>query len=264
MDKKIVKVKMFERPLDNIVGDGGYLSIFKTICVVGDSLSSGEIEYYGKVNNDRHCFDMYDRSWGAYIEKMTGSKVSFMSYGGASASSIIANAKNNNYFSKDYYAEAYIIALGYNDMLGCAQKTGTMDDIHNPDSKSFAFYYYFLLSKLKEINPYARFFFVDMPKTPFWPKEKKKRIVEMRNMLISLTHEVSNAYLIDLYKHGPIHDKKFKAKYYQADHLNFEGYYLTAKIICSYIDYIIRKNPRSFFEQEYYEDIAKNYKDLIS
>ena len=33
-----------EKPLDNIVSDGGFCSIFRTIGCVGDSLSSGEFE----------------------------------------------------------------------------------------------------------------------------------------------------------------------------------------------------------------------------
>ena len=33
-----------EKPLDNLVTDGGYASIFRTVAFVGDSLSSGEFE----------------------------------------------------------------------------------------------------------------------------------------------------------------------------------------------------------------------------
>ncbi len=33
-----------EKPLDRIVTDGGFCSIFRTIACIGDSLSSGEFE----------------------------------------------------------------------------------------------------------------------------------------------------------------------------------------------------------------------------
>ena len=33
-----------EKPLDRIVDDGGFCKIFRTIGVIGDSLSSGEFE----------------------------------------------------------------------------------------------------------------------------------------------------------------------------------------------------------------------------
>ena len=35
-----------EKPLDNIVDDGGFAAIFRTIGCIGDSLSSGEFETY--------------------------------------------------------------------------------------------------------------------------------------------------------------------------------------------------------------------------
>ena len=33
-----------EKPLDNIVEDGGFFKIFRTVGCIGDSLSSGEFE----------------------------------------------------------------------------------------------------------------------------------------------------------------------------------------------------------------------------
>ena len=44
-----------EKPLDNIVSDGGYTAIFRTICCIGDSLSSGEFEADGG-NGNSHLF----------------------------------------------------------------------------------------------------------------------------------------------------------------------------------------------------------------
>mgnify|MGYP002617190631 CR=1 FL=1 len=52
-----------EQPLDNIVTDGGFCGIFRTIGCIGDSLSSGEFESKnedGKV--DYHDFDAYLKS----------------------------------------------------------------------------------------------------------------------------------------------------------------------------------------------------------
>ena len=37
---EILSVKNGEKPLDNLVKDGGFASIFRTIAVVGDSLSA--------------------------------------------------------------------------------------------------------------------------------------------------------------------------------------------------------------------------------
>ena len=45
---------------------------------------------------------------------------------------------------------------------------------------------------------------------------------------------------------GPIYDEKFKYNFYLGGHLNAAGYLLTAQIVMSYIDYIIRHNPEDF------------------
>jgi len=232
--KNIYKTKLFEKPLDNIVSDGGYTSIFKTICFVGDSLTTGEIEFYLEdENNSRCCYDTFDYAWGTYIGKMTGSDVKFIARGGASASYILEYMKEK--FTIENKADAYVIALGYNDMLGYKQPIGTSLDINNPDSKSVIYYYYKLVEELKKLNPDARFFFVNMPKTPDWSKENRQKIKELREMIFLLNQKIENSYVIDLWKYGPIHNTKFMQKYYLNAHLNFEGYYLTAKLICSYI-----------------------------
>ncbi len=195
---------------------------------------------------------------------MTGSNIKYIAYGGASASSIIERSSYMNYFSDENKAEAYIIALGYNDMLGYKQPVGSLKDIKNKESNSVAYHYYSLIQKLLKLNPYARLFFVDMPKSPTMSKENQQLIKELRGLLKDFTTIIPHSYLIDIWKYGPVHNKKFIEKFYQDGHLNFQGYYLTGKIICSYIDYIIRKEKKTFLEQEYYEDITNNYKDLLN
>ncbi|MBQ5761627.1 MAG: hypothetical protein IIW02_02290 [Clostridia bacterium] len=62
-----------EKPLDNIVSDGGYISIFRTIACIGDSLSSGEFESIDN-NGAKGYHDMFEYSWGQYIARMAGLK----------------------------------------------------------------------------------------------------------------------------------------------------------------------------------------------
>lgn len=261
--KTSMKLRPFEKPLSHLVSDGGLMGIFGKICIVGDSLSSGEVEYY-LPDGSRHCFDMYEYSWGDYLGKMTGSKILHMSYGGASAKSIIDSAKENDYFTPSFKADAYIIALGYNDMLGCARKVGTLQDMDNYESNTVIAHYYHLIQELQKLNKEARFFFVTLAKTSFWPKERQELIKEHRAMLYALAKIVPHAYVLDIYKYGPKHNLSFKKKFYQADHLNFEGYYLYAKLFCSYIDFLIRKEPVSFLPQSYYEEVTKGTKDLLA
>ena len=110
-----INVPDHEQPLDNIVTDGGFCSIFRTIGCIGDSLSSGEFESKneeGKV--DYH--DYFEYSWGQYIARSAGCTVYNFSRGGMTASEYWNSfAEANDYWNPDKLCQAYIIALGVND-----------------------------------------------------------------------------------------------------------------------------------------------------
>ena len=44
MDIKNYYMSENEKPLDKIADDGGFCAIFRSICCIGDSLSSGEFQ----------------------------------------------------------------------------------------------------------------------------------------------------------------------------------------------------------------------------
>ena len=54
------------------------------------------------------------------------------------------------------------------------------------------------------------------------------------------------SYVIDLYNYAPIYDEAFKEKFYLHGHMNPAGYKLTAIMVASYIDFIIRSNFKDF------------------
>lgn len=60
-----------------------------------------------------------------------------------------------------------------------------------------------------------------------------------------MTQIFDRTYLIDLFMYAPINDKVYCEKY-SLGHLTPTGYILTARMIESYIDYIIHKNPKDF------------------
>ena len=60
-------------PLQNIIRDGGMMNIFRTIGCIGDSLASGEFEYWD--NGQKGYWDFYEYSWGKQIERITGISV---------------------------------------------------------------------------------------------------------------------------------------------------------------------------------------------
>ena len=60
-----------------------------------------------------------------------------------------------------------------------------------------------------------------------------------------LADKSKNVYTLDFRKYGPVHDKKFDDNF-RLGHMTPTGYLLTAKMVISYIDYIIRNNPYDF------------------
>ena len=100
--------------------------------------------------------------------------------------------------------------------------------------------------KYKEIAPDAKFFFVTMPKEDSLDDEKNILRKEHADLLNELPKIFSNSYVIDLYEYAPIYDAEFKRKFFLGGHMNPAGYKLTAIMIASYIDYIIRSDFEAF------------------
>lgn len=237
-----------EKPLDNMVSDGGFCGIFRTIACIGDSLSSGEFESR-KADGTKGYHDCFDYSWGQYMARMAGCKVYNFSRGGMTAEEYVENfADNNNLWSTDKLAQAYIIALGVNDIFGRHSELGSVSDIdtenYENNAKTFAGYYGKIISKYKKIQPRAKFFLVAPPRCD--DPERNLDGDKICALLYKIAGLFDNVYVIDLCKFGPVHDEDFEKKYYLGGHMNPMGYLLTARIMCSYIDYIIRHNMEDF------------------
>ena len=239
-----------EKPLDRIVTDGGYTAIFRSICCIGDSLSSGEFEALGADGNHTY-HDMFEYSWGQYLARMCGSKVYNFSRGGMTAREYCESfAEEKDFWNPAYAAQAYIIALGVNDILNQNQEMGTVDDIDfdnwRNNKKTFAGYYGKIIQRMKEIQPRAKFFLMTMPQGD--REDRKAGMKAHRKLLYTLADRFDNTYVIDLNEYAPVYDSSFREKYYLLGHMNPMGYLLTAQMTASYIDYIIRHNMNDFKE----------------
>lgn len=243
--EKLLGITTNEKPLDNLVTDGGYTSIFREIVCVGDSLSSGEFEHIDE--NGKYTFhDKYEYSWGQFIARSTGCKVYNFSRGGMSAKEYMETfANDNNFFDPSILPGAYIIALGLNDIFMLKQKVGSIMD-KDLDNDTFASWYVKIIKKYKEINPNANFFFVTIPKESTDTEDVTIKKLAHQKLMYDLTKEFNNSYVIDLYEHAPIVDEDFKHNFYLEGHMNPAGYRLAGVLISSYIDYIIRSNFNSF------------------
>ena len=238
-----------EFPLDRMVTDGGMCSIFRRIGCIGDSLASGEFEAL-RADGTKTYHDMFEYSWGQYIARSTSSTVYNFSRGGMTAKEYWDTfAEQNGFWSKDLLCQAYIIALGVNDVLNIGMPVGSVNDIdlddYNNNAETFAGYYARIIQRLKSMQPQAKFFFVTMMHhdEDSARDEKRKKHAEA---LYELAKYFDNSYVIDLYNYGPRYDAKYQEIFNLYYHLNPMGYIFTAKMVASYIDYIIRANPEDF------------------
>lgn len=238
-----------EKPLDNLVTDGGFCSIFRTIGCIGDSLSSGEFETLDE-DGIVGYHDFYDYSWGQYMARTTGSKVFNFSMGGLTAKLFHESfADRCGAYKHENMCQCYIIALGVND-ISQNFAVGDIDNIsvtqrQKPDDSSFIAYYASIVRTLISRQPDAKFFFMTIPYSPQKDEERIKREDEFSEAIRKLAEKTKNAYVLDFRKYAPPYDEKFYENFFLG-HMTPTGYVLTAKMVMSYIDYIIRNNPKDF------------------
>ena len=121
-----------EKPLDNLVANGGYCSILRKIVCVGDSLSSGEFE--SNVGGKVEYHDHYEYSWGQFLARDAGCTVLNCSKGGMTAEKYVNKfADERGFWSDEYKAQAYIIALGVNDVSRVMDGKYELGDIGDVD-----------------------------------------------------------------------------------------------------------------------------------
>jgi lysophospholipase L1-like esterase len=241
-----------EKPLDNIVEDGGFFKIFRTVGCIGDSLSSGEFESKNQYGHAGY-HDFYEYSWGQFMAREAGVKVFNFSKGGMTAKEYNSFAKTNGFYNDEYKAQAYIIALGVNDISAILRgelEFGDENDVDLSDyaknKPTFAGYYASIISRYKQIQPKAKFFLINIPTSPTSAPERVEYYEKHARLLDAFAQRFDNCYVIDLRRYAPLYDEEFKENFYLGGHMNAAGYRLTALMVESYIDYIIRNNPKDF------------------
>lgn len=249
MDIKMFMKKDGEKPLDTIVSNGGFCGIFRTIACIGDSMSSGEFESFQ--NGQIGWHDYFDYSWGQFIARDTGCTVYNFSQGGMTAKQYGEFARKNGFYSDEYKSRAYIIALGANDISSVINgdlELGEIGDIDPTDyaknKPTFAGFYARIISEYKQIQPKAKFFLITIPQVD--EPDRKELQDKHAELLYDMAEYFDNCYVIDLRKYAPAYDAEFKKNFFLAGHMNAAGYRLTALMVESYIDYIIRNNPEDF------------------
>lgn len=239
-----------EKPLERMVSNGGFASIFRTIACIGDSLSSGEFESLNRLN-EKGYHDYYEYSWGQFMARTLGSKVYNFSRGGMTGVEYVNSyADANDFWNESYLSQAYIIALGVNDLINGRSEIGCYEDICMTDYRknnlgTFIGTYAYIIARIQEMQPRAKIFLMTIPKE----NDQKDKIREIhRDILHQFAKMFKNIYIIDLYQYAPVIDQDYMDKFYMGHHLNPMGYKFLSEMIMSYLDYIIRHHYQDFKE----------------
>lgn len=236
-----------EKPLDNLKATCGFAGIFKEIGIIGDSLSAGEFEFHDEHGNIVY-HDMYEYSWPAVLQRLTGTVCHNYSRGGMTAREYYESWADKNDFWQ--WNQAYIIALGNNDVFVCGHPVGSVEDIHPqaPESNPDTFFGNMgrIVSKLKSMEKDARIFLVSMQRRG--EEAGDPIICGIADEMKKMCRLFSYTYLIDMAHDGPVYDEEMRKTFAMGFHPNAVGYYSYGLMIGNYIDYLIRKNPDDFFE----------------
>ncbi len=251
MDLKDFINKPGEQPLDSIVANGGFCGIFRTIACIGDSLSSGEHE--SLTHGQKGYHDYYDLSWGQFLARDCGTTVYNLSKGGMTAMKYDAFARERGFYDTQYKAQAYILALGVNDVsktLNGEMELGELSDVDLADyaknKPTFTGWYAAIIARYQLMQPKAKFFLMTMPHGKGENPEREALCDKHRELLLGLAEMFENCYVLDFRTYAPVYDEEFRRHFYLGGHMNARGYRLTALMVESYIDYLIRHNYEDF------------------
>ncbi|MCQ2742483.1 MAG: SGNH/GDSL hydrolase family protein [Bacilli bacterium] len=240
-------------PIKKIRTDGGDVSIFRTIGFIGDSLSSGEHEST-KEDGTKGFHDYYEYSWGQYIARKCGLTAYNFSQGGLQARTFLEDyIQKNSPFVLEKRCQAYVIALGLNDMTHIADYPdgfGSMADVDLSDyrnnKKSYVGCYVKIIQMLREFAPKCRIFVMTTAREKPESEEKKKNFDAIQSFLNSLPSVFDFLYVLDIRRYGPTYDPAFGKKYFLGGHMNALGYKFTADMVSTYMTYYINEYPEQF------------------
>ncbi|GEM_PF-1114611 len=246
-------------PLEDIpwVEDGGLVSLFRTVGCIGDSLSSGDFEStdHNKAMGYHLAYhDTYPYAWGEYLSKMAGFTLRNFSRGAMTAREYCETyGEAQGYWRPDLACQAYIIALGVNDLFEptMGYPLGSLADVHedwHKNALTYAGYMGQLISRYKQIAPDAKFFLMTIPRD--LDTVNHEGLYELSSAQAALMYDLAarfeNTYVLDFRAWAPAYYEEFYQSFFVGGHLNVLGYVLTAKLVAAGIDHIIRTHPEDF------------------
>lgn len=140
-----------------------------------------------------------------HIARKNGLKAYSFSRGGMTAKEYIESyAELNGLWDKEKACQAYVIALGVNDVYNRNMEIGSMEDINKDDytknNPTFAGYFAQIVSRYKEISPDAKFFFVTIHKDE---KREKTKLHKTVQLMYDMAEYFENSYIDYIVRHNP-------------------------------------------------------------
>ena len=255
-----------EEPLKEFVTNGGFVGVFRKIGFIGDSLSSGEFQSRDAEGKPGY-HDMYEYSWGQYIAREAGLTAFNFSRGGMTAKVFIDSfAEKCGFYDPDKKCQAYVIAMGVNDIsraINGELPFGKVSDFNKDEPQKSADtslgYYGRIISEIKRIQPKARIFLLTHPREQVLTERAEYR-AQHTEALYEFAKMFEFTYVMDIGKYGPEYDEYFKKHFFMDGHMNAAGYQFTARLVMSYMDYIIRHNMQDFMQVPFIGTPHRNYK----
>lgn len=228
------KVEIYFNKVDEIEKNTNYIPMFRTIGIVGDSLSSGEIAYSDDSGN--HYVDRFDSSWLSIIGRNNGVNVSHYSQGGMTAKAWLEDAGNKKTsLLTDDSKNAYFIALCTNDIyasypLGNASDTST--------TNSFVGYLKNIIDVVHTKSPNAVIFLVSA-------YNNSENEITYSNMISDIADLYEYCFFVDFVNHTDIYTSTGEV-WSNLGHFTSIGYVKVARIIEKLLNKIVDENKNYF------------------
>ena len=246
----IVNPEPTTSPLAVIEKYPSFISCFMNVGCIGDSLASGVAvskNAAGEIIVDSE--NRYQYSWGQYLARMTGNEYYNWSRGGLRTDTWLTSDYAEACYDGEHLCQAYIIGLGQNDnnhSKGADLGTASDIDIADYHNNNNTFYgrYAKIIQKIQEITPKAKIFVITDPNDSVNANGYNTAIRDIAGMF-------NNVYLIDMRAYmNTAPCAALLQSQMRYGHFNAVGYFLIAKMLMTYIDYIIEHNSDDFREIE--------------
>lgn len=252
--EKVTSAILDVNPLDNISFDTGYVGSFSGITFFGDELTAGDLAYNrhnGSQSSGTYASD-YTPAYPYMFPIMNCYKCGIS---GATAYDFIDRVENGDYGWLDnnssiIHSEAFVIALGTNDIEEYGSFTGypaTDIDIHDPtqNADTSVGNYARLISRILANQPKARIFLCCIPNTRNTEETRTAANFKIKGIAAMFP---DNCFAMDFQTYGVNVEEvdAWKAKYYNGSLPNSLGYNMIARMVMSYMNWIIENNPDKF------------------